>query len=274
MTHILIITAIHGTDIILPGREVWRRTMTRSILILCTVFALQANCETPVENTARAVNSNSASVKILPATDKRADQEKVNVSDEKELLAKRFERDDPDTAALIMAADSTVERIATPFLNNGRIYKISKFAPSRAIIVYVGLDPKDFQVKLNANEDGYFELAERAGLNITKNENRISYVTTFLETVESKNKRLRVIESVDDIERRPNLDQQKQEEFEAFREKYGKVIKAPETKGDAVELFAVKGQDLVKATATISVAGKIALQETVLEQDLLIPYAM
>lgn len=247
--------------------------MIRSVLVLTALFALQANCEKPVEKEQVSANNNSRAVKIQ--RNETADQEKSNVSDEKELLAKRFEQNDPDTAALIRAPESTIERISTPFLKNGRIYKVSKFAPTRPINLFVGLDDKDFAVKLNANESGYFELADKAGLNMTNAENRIAYVLVFLKTVVKKNRRLEVLDSVSQIKERPNLDAEKQKEFQAFIMQFESVVKPPKSiDGGIVELFAVKDQDLVKMSAAVSVGGKIEIKETVLEKDLLIPYAM
>ncbi len=247
--------------------------MIRSILVLTAVFALQANCEKPAENSNLSANVNSATAKTQP--DIKADQEKPNVSDEKELLAKRFERDDPDTAALLRAPETKIERVATPFLKNGRIYRVSKFAPTRPIVLFVGLDDKDFAVKLNANEAGYFELADKAGLNIQNNESRVAYVLVFLETVVKKNKRLQILESASQIKERPNLDAKKKKEFQEFLAKYESTVKPPKSgDGGIVDIFAVKEQDLVKLSATVSVGGKIDIKETILEKDILIPYAM
>lgn len=247
--------------------------MIRSVLILTVVLALQANCEKPSEETKGSVNINSAVVKTQPTT--KADQEKPKVSDEKELLAKRFEQKDPDTAAIIRAPETKIDRIPTPFLKNGRIYKVSRFAPTRPINIFVGVDDKDLAIKLNANEVGYFELADKAGLNISNGESRIAYVLVFLETVVKKNNRLEVIDSIGQVKERPNLDAEKQKEFQAFVKQFESIVKPPKSiESGIVELYAVKGQDLVKMSASVSVGGKIDIKETILEKDLLIPYAM
>ena len=248
--------------------------MIRSILILATAIAIQGNCGKPNDKTnAAAVNTNSVVIKVQPSI--KAEQEKFNVSDDKELLAKRFENKDPDTAVIIRDPKSKIERVSTPFLKNGRIYKVSKFAPTRPVIIFLGVDDKELAVKLNANEAGYFELADKGGLNIANGDARIAYVLVFLETVIKKNGRLQVLDNIGQIKPRPNLDAEKQKEFAAFTAKFESIVKPPKSvEGGTVELYVVKDQDLVKMSATVSVGGKIDIKETVLEKDLLIPYAM
>lgn len=193
-----------------------------------------------------------------------------------EKLAQRVEKVDETSAKLVRDEKSKIERIATPFFKNGAIYKVEKFAPTRPIITFIGCDDKDFTVTLNANPEGYFDLATKSGLNLGSKDLRLSYISTFFTTTKGAG-RFQIVEKIDDIKQRPNLDETNAKKFKEFQSKYVKTIAAPTISDNApyrAVIFAVKGQSLVKIDAALSPDGKISLQETVLEKDLLIPYAM
>ncbi|MBC7797372.1 MAG: hypothetical protein H7Z37_10905 [Pyrinomonadaceae bacterium] len=193
-----------------------------------------------------------------------------------EKLAQRVEKVDENIAKLVRDEKSKIERIATPFFKNGAIYKVEKFAPSRPIITFIGCDDKDFTVTLNANPEGYFDLATKSGLNLGSKDLRLNYILTFFATTKGA-ERFQVVEKIDDIKQRPNLDETNVKKFKEFRDKYAKTIAAPTVSDNTPHravIFAVKGQSLIKIDAVLSPDGKINLQETTLEKELLIPYSL
>lgn len=193
---------------------------------------------------------------------------------DKQILAKRVESIDPAVSAIISDKVSQVQQIKTPFLKNGVIHKVSKFAPTRPIVIYVGTIEPDFTSIISAEPEKYFEFIRRSGLVDTSNELRISYLLNFLDVTNS-GKRLQVLNSVDDIKERPNLSDVQKTQFNEFREKFRPVIAAPKQSADGSYIvYAVKGQDLVQLNLTIKEDKSIERKETVLEKNLLIPYSL
>jgi len=197
--------------------------------------------------------------------------------DDKENLAQRLEKVDVDSANIIRNADSKLKQLSTPFFRVGKIYRVSQSLTTRPLVIFIGIDEKDFAAVLNANPDGYFELAKKSELVLETRDLKLDYAKTFLETVESKNKRLLILQNVKDIKERPNLDETKKKEFVAFQSKYEKIIVPPYV-NDSIPyeatFFVVKKQDLVRLDLYVSADGKIEIKDTVLEKNILIPYAL
>jgi len=203
--------------------------------------------------------------------------EKKKVSDEKETLAKRFDRADPDTAAIIRSDETEVTDISAPFLRSGRVYRLQKFSKTRPIVIYVGIDEKEFSTVLSGNQDGFVQLLANAGVKMDSPDLRIAVSKAYLETTKSSDERLQVVSDVQEISPRPNLDEKQKKDFEAFIAKYAKIVAAPKC-GDAVPyeciVFAVHDQDLAEIELKLFPDGKIQRKEALLEKGLLIPYAL
>ena len=112
-------------------------------------------------------------------------------------------------------------------------------------------------------------------MTLDTDELRKAYILNFLEVTRSQDERLQILESVTDIKPRPNLDEKQKDEFVKFQEKFASVIKPPkQNEAGVYEVFVIKEQDLVRFDLTIESNGLIKKQETVLERDILIPYAL
>lgn len=240
------------------------------------LLLMQNDCRTAETKTIekkdeKLISQNQSIIKVSPT------QEEKQVSDNREILAKRVEGVDAETAQAIRDPKTEITKISTPFFPEGRILQASSFAPTHPIISYIGIDDKNFTVILNANAEGFFELAEKAHVTVEKKDVRLEYCKVFLETVLAPDKRLQVLKSVNDIEKRPNLSEAEEKQFEEFKEKYQKIITAPQI-SDAVPskavFFVIKKQDLVRLDLTVLLDGKIEVQEKVLEKELLIPYSL
>lgn len=194
---------------------------------------------------------------------------------DKDTLAKRVAPIEENAAQIIKAEDSELKEAGAPFLRDGKIYRVEKFAPTRMIVIYVGTVGESFTALIGGRPEKYLEFVERSGVRLDDDELRKAYVLNFLEVTKSQDERLRVLDSVADVKPRPNLNDLQKEEFERFREKYESVIKpVRQNEAGAYEVFVIKGQDLVRMDLTIGADGAIKKQETVLESNILIPYAL
>lgn len=236
-------------------------------LILGAAILLIA-CHTAKETTAETGN------KSPEFNAQKISQEKKRM--DKETLAKRIEPTDADAAQIIRAADAKLEQLPAQFMLRGALYRVEKFAKTRPIILHVGCGETNQCVLLGGDETGFFDFASQNGLDLTRKEARISYALTFLMLMHPA-ERLQILNSVGDIKPRPNLNEEQQQQFKAFQEKFAGIVTAPnvlDVPPFHATVFAVKGQNLVKIELTISPDGKITTAETVLEKDLLIPYAL
>ncbi len=267
-----------------------REVLSVSKLILCfsLLFLFQNSCgqtnqksdgrDKPGEvNKPIETNKESETNKPSEIMERQEKQENKKVSD-REKLAEKVEKTDEDTAQIIRDEDTEISLLDTPFLRNARIYRLKEILPTKPVMTYLGcINEKDFCVTLNANPKGFFELIEKAGVLLEKQDLRVKYAEVYLETVESKNKRFDILQSVKDIEPRPGLTDEEKQKFEQFQTKYAAVITAPQATNSfpsTAVFFVVKEQNLVKIELVISPDGKIQMNEIVLEKDLLIPYSL
>ena len=193
---------------------------------------------------------------------------------DKETLAKRVEPLDQTVSQIIRAENATIQEVAAPFLREGKIYKISKFAPTRPIIIFVGVVGDD-STYLIGDAKKYFEFVKKSGIALNSDELRKDYLLNFLEVTEAENERLQILESVADIKPRPNLNDDQKRQFAEFQEKYKSIIQ-PLKQGEekTYKMYAIKEQNLVQMDLTIKEDDTIEVRETVLESNLLIPYAI
>jgi hypothetical protein len=199
--------------------------------------------------------------------------EKKNVMD-KEVLAKKIETIDADTAAIIRDVNTQIEQIPASFLQNGDILVASKFTPSRFIHIYIGkCDDEIFLIGGDAEK--YYEFVAKAKPNLKKSDNRIAYLKNFFQITESGKGRFQIVESIDDIRIRPSLSDENKQKFIGFQDKFKSILMPiREISGNKYALFVIIGQDLVKIELVINTDNKIERKDEILEKDLLIPYAM
>jgi hypothetical protein len=193
---------------------------------------------------------------------------------DKETLAKRVEPLDQTVSQIIRAENTTIQEVTAPFLRDGKIYKISKFAPTRPIIIFVGVVGDD-STYLIGDAKKYFAFVKKSGIALNSDELRKDYILNFLEVTEAENERLQIVDSVADIKPRPNLNDDQKRQFAEFQEKYKSIIQ-PLKQGEekTYKIYAIKEQNLIQMDLTIKEDDTIEEHETVLEPNLLIPYAI
>lgn len=220
----------------------------------------------PLPDSPIAANDQAAvKPSATPKSEKKMDKQK---------LAEKIKPIDETVSAIILDQTSKLEQISTPFLKSGGIYKVSKFAPTRPLQIYIGEVEPDYATIIAGDQEKYFDFIRRAGLIADNNETRIEYFKNYLEIMHA-GKRLQIVSRVSEIQQRPNLDDSQKAKFAEFQQKFEKVISAPK-RNDAgsYDVYAVKGQNLVKFTMALKEDKTIEIKETVLEENLLIPYAL
>lgn len=239
--------------------------MLKFLFAVVLSFTIQNSCA----NSANKIKEDTGNIKTLPS----ATKEKDIVMDKKE-LAERVSRIDKETSEIIIDEESEIQTVDTPFLKDGKIYKVVIFAPTNLIEIYIGVVGKDFTALIGGDEDKYFEFAEKGEINIQNNQLRIAYLVSFLEITKTDGERFQIIDSISDIEKRPNLSEEQEQKFIEFQDKYKSIINPPKQLDSGnYKVFVIKGQDLVEYELTITEDNLIKAKDSILEKDLLIPYA-
>ncbi len=200
-------------------------------------------------------------------------QKEKKVVMEKEVLANLLEKTNKSIADFVRDPATKLDGYGPKF-GKGSKYKISKFAPTRRMIQYVGVVSETEAFVLTGDKDEFAKFVERSGVSLTRSEDRIGFGMEFLTICVAGASRLQILDSVSSIKPRPGLNEAQSTQFQAFVGKYTSIIKAPTCVGEACTYYAVSGQDLAVYELTISTEGTIKFEKKVLEKDLLIPYAM
>lgn len=192
---------------------------------------------------------------------------------EKEVLANLLEPTNKSIADFVRDPATKMDAYG-PSVGKGSIYRISKFAPTRRIIHYVGVIQDAEALVLSGDPDEFAKFIERSNVSLLRPEDRLGLGKEFLTIAVAGAQRLQIIESVDSIKPRPGLDDARSAQFQAFVAKYTSIVKPPSCSGENCSYFAIAGQDLALFELKISTSGEITSEKKVLEKDLLIPYAM
>lgn len=192
---------------------------------------------------------------------------------EKEVLANMLDQSNKEIANLVRDPASKLESYG-PKIGNGTIVRVSKFAPTRMIVHFVGVVSGEEAIVLTGDKEAFVNFAQRSKTMLNRAEDRIAYGSEFLSIAVAGGNRLRILESVSSIKSRPALNNAQSAMFAEFVAKYTGVIKPPACSGEVCNYYAISGQDLVLFELTVSASGSVKIDETVLEKDILIPYAM
>jgi hypothetical protein len=193
---------------------------------------------------------------------------------EKDDLAKRLELIEPSVAAIVRDTSSTLDEMTAQFLTTGHIYRVEKFAPTRMIIHYIGVDEKGYTALLTGDPQKFVEFAEVVQVRLDRNETRVEFGKAYLDIGLAGSERLQVLNSISEIKARPNLKEAELAKFAEFNNKFEKVIRPASCLDNKCSYYAIYGQDLVLFELEISTTGQVEKKMAVLESNLLIPYSM
>jgi len=213
------------------------------------------------------------SLSVFVAGQNSVTKEKLVIMD-KETLAKRVETISEELGGIVRSDATTVEKIETPFLRNGAIYRVAHLGKYRPMGFTVGIAEPDFTVLLPLNPKGFMELKEKAQIELSDSaDERLKYVISFLEATRSFSQKFQILHKFDDIDLIPKPSDEEMEGYEKLKGKYVKLIEPPHFADDSkVVVFAIKQQSLVKIEGAVASNGDIKTSEDVLEPKLPIPF--
>jgi len=207
----------------------------------------------------------------------RAQDQVPNTLMNKETLASRVQRLEPNLAEIIRSADTRIEVLETPFFRKGTIYLVVYMGPHHPLAFTVGCAEPDFTVLLPANPEGFVQLAGKSDLRLDSDRLRISYVIVFLESTRDFARRFQILNRFDDIQLIARPTEQEKQRYEKLRNAYESAVRPPtiilENEEWKVMVIALKGQDLVRLEIKLFDNGKVTVGESIIERDLPINYA-
>ena len=186
-------------------------------------------------------------------------------------LAELVEPINAEVARLIRDPASLIERLDTPFLRNGLIFRIEWRGPYKPVGLTVGYArPDNFTVLLPTNTAGFQELVEKAGAVLDSNEQRVAFAVTELETTRRFDETFRVLRSFDDLRLMANPKAEDEARFRAMRQKYEPMIRLPHADGSGpwkMPVYVLSRNDLCLFTVTLDPAGNSTVAKEVLEAN-------
>jgi hypothetical protein len=173
---------------------------------------------------------------------------------------------------------SEVEVYPAPFLQRYQIYRVEYFNPTKPVLFYVGFAPGQPAYLLTGAPENYVRLAQADGLVITSTQVAVAYATTYLEVTRSMAELFYLVQSVQQVEFRPNLIDPELQVKTAFIDKYRSLLKPATAEvtasGYTVTVYAIREQALERHTLTVTKQGDLRDEVTILEQNLPLVYGL
>jgi hypothetical protein len=197
-------------------------------------------------------------------------QHEATMSD-RDPLAQLVEPINPEVARLIRDPATTIERLDTPFLRNGLIFRIEWRGPYKPVGLTIGYARQDnFTVLLPVNAAGFQELLAKAGVVLDSSQQRIALAVTELETTRRFDETFIVLRSFDDLRLMANPTAQDEAWFRAIRQRYEPIMHLPRAEGTApweMPIYVLLRNDLCLFTVTLDAAGNSKIARQVLEAN-------
>jgi hypothetical protein len=189
-------------------------------------------------------------------------------------LSDALSRVDKQYAQLVTDPMTDIDPVPAPFLNDYTIYAVKHFVPHRSVMFYVGFAPGKRAFVLTTKPDDFSRMARADSVVIDSAEVAISYAKVYLDTTRSMNRLFYLVDSLDDVMFRPELDDEEQQAKAAF---VNQSPIAPPTVEEAkkkyiVTLYAVREQALERHVITVDKKGNIKTSVAVIERDLPLVY--
>jgi hypothetical protein len=200
-----------------------------------------------------------------------ADLNREVTMDDRSNLARLVAPLNAEAGRLIDDEATVVERLPTPFLLRGLIFKVIHRAKHKPIGFAVGYAvPDNFTVLLAGDPKAFQAIAAKSGVRLDVPPLRISYAVTMLETTRRFDIGFGIIRDVKDLRLINAATPEEKTRFEALREKYRTVLKLPDGRGEppwSLPIFAIVGPDLCRFDVTLHEEGRFELEKTVLEEN-------
>jgi len=201
-----------------------------------------------------------------------------NTQQIKERLIQRLAASISGIKEFLMSEAVLVEPLSTPFILDGGIVKLVNRKPRVERISYIGWAGTDFAIFLSGNRKAFSELVSRTRANIGTPELVTGFVRTLLDTTANLNDRYQVLNSSKEIPIRPGCAEEEARRIMEVRQRYESEIKPMTLKLEAddinARIFTLIGQNLVRLDVHVQADGRFSIQDTVLEENLAMPYVM
>lgn len=194
---------------------------------------------------------------------------------DKNQLASRLRATDGLSADFVAAPEAELAAVPTPFFKKGGIVRVQRNLPSHPVLLFVGYS-ETLVTALTGSPDAFPALAAKAGLTLAGPEQRVAYVRAYFETTRVMSKRFVIVDAVGEIKPRPNLSNEDRARFDEIQRKHAATVKPVSLSGQGPwkgTVFALKAQNLVRLDVELGDKGEMNVKESVVEENVPIPYA-
>lgn len=183
-------------------------------------------------------------------------------------LARRAAKLGSPILAALEKPEAVVERMPTTFFSDGGIYRVSTQPPDRPRLYILGAWGTEGIRVLNADPDGFFDLAAHSGLKLTTGNDYVAYVTSFLDATRDFTGGVQVLNNIEESWWLPSPTPEESRKREEVLAKYAKVVEAPKASHESnstVIVYCIRDRALLRMKANVESSGKIQISEDVLE---------
>lgn len=181
-------------------------------------------------------------------------------------------------ADLVAMEDTTLTPVDTDVVPGWTVIDVQNLAPPNPQRFFVGLADDGTVAYLTGDPDAFDRMVAAAGTTVDDAETATALANLRLDATREFTVFSTRVESVDDIDWRPELDDAQAAERERIEQEFGDVVAPAEAtaEGDgwAVVSWTVTGQDLVRHDVTVGADGTVQDDPEVVATDLPVPVSL
>lgn len=194
-------------------------------------------------------------------------------------ISKLLKKEHPYYAELIQDSLSSLKAYDLPMFSQHQIYEVLYMGPNKPITFTIAHDSNRKRAYvLTANPDQFTAICQAENLQLTDASEALELVQAQLLLPLMAKERLYILESINDIRFRPNLEEEEAAIKQNVVREFEKVIigPAPEKNDTGFEctLYVIHDRQLEQREVFVSQSGEINQVVKVLASDLPLPYLM
>ena len=173
---------------------------------------------------------------------------------------------------LLSRPETTLEELETPFLKDHQLFRAKYFSRTKPVVFYIANGPKGFTSELTAKPDQFLEVVKRDGVNLNSSEKAAAYVRTYFEICRDQTRLSYIVESVEDIRFRPNLDEAgenaKRGILTTYSDQIGKMSVKQANGGYTTQFHIISDRELQLLSVELSQQGVLKFTAKLLAEEL------
>jgi hypothetical protein len=200
-------------------------------------------------------------------------------ADLQQRLGRALEKVSSSYGEMALSPKTEIEALPAAFFSNYHIYELTHRAPNKPIQFYVGYAENKPVYLITGQPDNYFKIAEEDHVQLKSEAEALDYIRLYLKVTRPMNKLFYVVNNVDQIKFRPNLEAAQEAVKSAFLKHYEDAINSPAKvhfgEQYMMTVYLIHDMDFKEYTITVDKAGKLLNTEIkILQKGLPLVYSL